>query len=494
MARRSHDESSNSSGEHGRDLNAQFWGSSPAWTTTGRPRRSRRNGDQTGPVARTRRHGDRTGQIPFVPAAQVEEPLIDPLDFGLDGVGYGPAPGIAGRHSETRDPASLRGYGAAPTKAVELIELEERPLRRPGDPVSSLAARLGLGAVDPLLLRLGAIVMVGVLLVPLAVGLRPDSSTHSVRTEPTAAPSTDLIEPGVVPVVEAASPGVVANSGTDSQPALQTAAEASSSPTTSPPAAEIAVAIEQPVTTANVADVAESADGSESDAADSADDTALDVAETLQAPRGTTQPASGGAEADEPANVVAPVCQRSYTVAAGDYWIRIADSAGITLAKLLQTNRATVETPMYPGDDICLPSEATLPTPPTTTIDAPPTTPPVIAPPTTVAPTTTAPPPTTSPVVTAPPAPGVIEAIIREVWPDDIEDKALEIAWRESGHRPGVKNWCCYGLFQIHWTAHRSWLDDVGINSATQLLDARSNVRAAYALYLRSGGWGPWGG
>jgi len=494
MARRSHDESSNSSGVPGRDLNAQFWGSSPAWSTTGRPRRTRRTGDQTGPVARTRRHGDRTGQIPFVPAVPIEEPLIDPFDFGLDGVGYEPAPGIAGRRSETHDPASFRGHGAAQTKPIELIELEERPLRRPGDPVSSLAARLGLGAVDPLLLRLGVIVMVGVLLVPLAMGLRPDSSTRSVRTEPTAAPSTDLTAPGAVPVVEAVAPGLVTGDGTGSQPAHPTSAEPASAPTTSPPAAEIAVATEQPVTTASVADFAESADGSESDVADSADDSELDVAETLQAPQGVTQPASGAAEADEPANVVAPVCQLSYTVAAGDYWIRIADSAGITLAKLLQTNRATVQTPMYPGDDICLPNGATLPAPPTTTIAAPPPTRPVTATPTTIAaPTTTAPPPP-SPVATAPPAPGVIEAIIREVWPDDIEDKALEIAWRESGHRPGVKNWCCYGLFQIHWTAHRSWLDDVGIKSATQLLDARTNVRAAYALYLRSGGWGPWGG
>ncbi|HEX4980293.1 MAG TPA: hypothetical protein VFV63_01275, partial [Ilumatobacteraceae bacterium] len=153
-------------------------------------------------MARTRRHGDRTGQIPFVSAVQIEEPLVDPLDFGLDDVGYGPIPGIARRRSETQDPTSSRGH-FAPTKPVELIELEERPVRRPGDPVSSLAERLGLGAVDPLLLRLGVIVMVGVLLVPLAMGLRPDPSTRSARTEAMAAPSTDLIASGAAAVVEA---------------------------------------------------------------------------------------------------------------------------------------------------------------------------------------------------------------------------------------------------------------------------------------------------
>ena len=43
-----------------------------------------------------------------------------------------------------------------------------------------------------------------------------------------------------------------------------------------------------------------------------------------------------------PANTVPPVCQLPYTVGAGDYWIRIADAADITLGKLLRANLATV--------------------------------------------------------------------------------------------------------------------------------------------------------
>ena len=105
MARRSPDEYSNSSDDRSRDLTAQFWGSSPSWRTTRTYRGSRRNGDRTGPVARTRRHGDPTGQIPIVPAAPaVEEPLIDPYDFGFDDVGYGPDQGIAGKRIDTSRP------------------------------------------------------------------------------------------------------------------------------------------------------------------------------------------------------------------------------------------------------------------------------------------------------------------------------------------------------------------------------------------------------
>ena len=92
------------------------------------------------------------------------------------------------------------------------------------------------------------------------------------------------------------------------------------------------------------------------------------------------------------------------------------------------------------------------------------------------------------------------ESIIRAVWPDDLEDHAVTIATRESRLVPTARNACCYGLFQIHWQAHRSWLADLGITSAAQLLDAETNARAAYALYQRADaangdngdGWGPW--
>ena len=141
-----------------------------------------------------------------------------------------------------------------------------------------------------------------------------------------------------------------------------------------------------------------------------------------------------------------------------------------------------------------------MPAPPTTTV-APSTT---SAPTTTVAPTTVAPStpaPTTAPSTTVPSSPSTlaspeeVQRLIREIWPAELHEKALQVAWRESNYRANAYNgWCCYGVFQIYWTVHRSWLDDFGINSTADLYDARKNITAAYALYQRAGGWGPWGG
>jgi hypothetical protein len=57
-----------------------------------------------------------------------------------------------------------------------------------------------------------------------------------------------------------------------------------------------------------------------------------------------------------------------------------------------------------------------------------------------------------------------------------------------------VKNYCCYGLFQIYFDQHKSWLAQMGVTSAAQLYDPTVNANAALALYNRAGGWGPWGG
>ena len=375
-------------------------------------------------------------------------------------MGYGPDPGAAGRRLDNWNRTSVDTATDEPHEAVELIELEDRRTGRPGDPVSTLAERLGLGAVDPLLRRLGVIVMIGVLSVPLAMSLRPDSSTGSVQSDISAMQPTEQIATGDAPVVEEVPPNRCRRRRRlDGPPSSAQSSDEQAAPSTSPPTVEVATSPKPTATTVSMGD-----------ATGSTDEPGLDVAATAEAiPAG--QDVSEAADADEPANRVAPVCQLSYTVAPGDYWIRIADAADTTLAKLLQANLATVLTPLYPGDDICLPEGATLPAPPTATTAAPPATTP---PPTTAAPTTTAP-TTSGPVVTAPPAPAAIEAIIREIWPDDLEDRALEIAWRESGYRSNAQNWCCYGLFQIHWNVHRSWLDDIGVTSAAQLLDAGTN-------------------
>ena len=86
--------------------------------------------------------------------------------------------------------------------------------------------------------------------------------------------------------------------------------------------------------------------------------------------------------------------------------------------------------------------------------------------------------------------------IIREVWPDDLEETALFVAKRESNFVHSVvggQNGCCLGLFQIYWSVHRAWLADTGVTSAEQLLNPRTNAEAALALYRRNGNsWRPW--
>ena len=80
------------------------------------------------------------------------------------------------------------------------------------------------------------------------------------------------------------------------------------------------------------------------------------------------------------------------------------------------------------------------------------------------------------------------------MWPDELEDKALVVANRESTLNPNVRNYCCYGLFQIYYETHKKWLVDLGVQSAEDLYDPQVNAYAAYVLYQRAGGWGPWGG
>ena len=203
----------------------------------------------------------------------------------------------------------------------------------------------------------------------------------------------------------------------------------------------------------------------------------------------TAEVAAEAAVAQQPAQRVQPACALTYEAGVGDSWYRIADGAGITPRALLDANLAQLDTPIFPGDEICLPAGASMPSPPTTS------TPATSAPTTTGAPssTTAAPTTTTAPAPLATPA--EVQQLIRDIWPDDLEQRALEIAWRESGYRANAYNgWCCYGVFQIYYTAHDDWLVNFGVTRATDLFDARKNITAAYELYRRAGGWGPWGG
>jgi Transglycosylase SLT domain len=320
--------------------------------------------------------------------------------------------------------------------------LETAPLREP--------FRRSRGvSVDPRLLRLGALTAAVVLMVPIALALRADgggdlrSSNATAGTQSTTAPNR------------------LAASGAGRQRRVR----------------ETRIPKRTPSTTAAVA----------TNPASGADGEVLSVSDTP----------------DEPG------CAGEYTVVAGDYWVRFAESSGADLGAWLNANGATAETPLYAGDVLCIPEGASAPeVPPSTTevpdttaapatTEAPETPAPTEAPTTTEAPATTAPPTTTAaPVTTSPlPAPvdrGSAEAIIREVWPDELEERAVVIAERESSLQPDAYNgWCCYGLFQIYFDANRSFLASLGVTSAQQLLDARTNATVAFAMYQRSG-WTPW--
>jgi spore germination protein YaaH len=163
---------------------------------------------------------------------------------------------------------------------------------------------------------------------------------------------------------------------------------------------------------------------------------------------------------------VATGCAKTYTVVPNDSWNRIASKVNVTMSLLLKVNKANTKSLLLIGDVICLPKSAT-------TKD-----------------------PSTALKLKAPEKRYTVKqstAIIREIWPDKLEDKAIAIAKRESKLNAASYNGgCCLGLFQIHWLAHRSWLKDIGVTSASQLLDARVNAKAGYAIYKRSNGWGAW--
>lgn len=108
-----------------------------------------------------------------------------------------------------------------------------------------------------------------------------------------------------------------------------------------------------------------------------------------------------------------------------------------------------------------------------------------------------------APAVTQPSGPVTeddIKQMIRDVWPDNLEDRAIQIGYRESRYVPTVRTWCCFGILQVH-KQHLAWLCPLmGVCTTDQLYDPLTNIQAAYALYERvdeangdkGSGWSPW--
>jgi LysM repeat protein len=316
--------------------------------------------------------------------------------------------------------------------------------------------------VDPLLRRAGALAIAIALLVPVALALRSGSDNPTVESAATTA-AVVSVAPAIAAVPASSDTVVLA------------AAQASPAP-----AAELSGAT---VATIDI-DALPAAVPAHTEAPKS---TQADVA---AAP--VTTPAVQATAAATPqtkverAPAARPTCTKKYTVKAGDAWITIAKKSGVTVKELLKANGATATTAIYPGRDICLPASAATPTAP-----AP-------APATTVKPAQKSAAPKPATTTTAPyVAPrsyskAEVAQIIRDVWPDDLEDEAIRIATRESNLVPTAKNYCCYGLFQVYFSVHQRWLTQMGVTNGNQLFDPRTNALAALVLWNRSGSWAPW--
>ena len=372
-------------------------------------------------------------------------------------------------------------------------------------PLAPVHSGGGRGPIDPLMKRIGVIVGAIALALPLGLALRGTDAPQSSMKAPATAESATA--------QSSISPTAAADSTQSSATGLVVTAPA--------PVDVDAVTSTSAYPTSSVSAAAEKSSPS--------------AGRSASASPTSTAPARARVE-----SLPKLVCgYSSYRVVKGDFWAQIAKKAEVRLSDLLTVNQSTVDTPLFPGDKVCMPpnarststsaapsttAEATTTEAPTTAAEttaaptteaptttaaattsaAPTTAAPTTAAPTTAAPTTAAPTtaaPTTKPVQTSTPAGTAAPAsysrdqviqIIRDVWPDDLEDRAIQIATRESSLKPGVRNWCCFGLFQIYFNSHKSWLAAHGVTTAEQLYDPTVNAKMAYLLYQRAGGWGPW--
>lgn len=447
----------------GDDLTEEFWGTSPGWRgRSATPDRSRRPDDTTGSmrairdgVAAFRPHHvdlrDATGQVQRTRHHGAPQPQR--------------IPAVVERPEATLGQLAS-GHVPQPHVDAHVEEIPLEPVRR---------SVVGFDAIDPLLVRFGVLLLVGAMLVPLALSLRPGGEAEgSVSIE---APSPAFGAP-------VADGTAAASTNQASAPAGSPAGDGGSA-TASDATSAATVSGQNSAGAASTSTAGSDPVSSETPVESAPDQSVGNVTESV------STGLSDAATADAPAERVVPACPQTYTAAAGDSWYRIADAAGVAPSDVLGQNNATIDTVILPGDEICLPADATVPSPPTATPSTP----------TTNAPTTTDTPATTTTVATTVSgSPGrdateaEIKDVIRSVFPESEWETAFDIVQRESRFEPTAYNgWCCYGLFQIYWSVHERWLDDIGVDSASDLYDPLLNVRAAHRLWERAGNsWSPW--
>ncbi len=505
------------------DVTQQFWGATRGWSADGdeietaavdhtphslqslkstitglrcRPSQATRRVDLTGRIDRTRSHGMPRPEADEALEIARREATLGELAAGWIDDDEWPELDLTPAPAPTRPTRQVQPASRRESRVHDAFddddEFEAFPEDRddrdliPLSPVAPLASKLGLGAVDPLLARLGAIVVAGIVLLPIALSARGGS--HDALAD-----ASDPV-PAAATYDSASAAGSVVTSTAASQAAVSASVDGSGT-VVATTAAMTAAALSADAATAAAGVGAPTPSVASDNQGETPAATTLPAADVPQSQSVATNAPAEVATVSEPAERLAPDCSVNYEAGQGDSWYRIADAAGVTPRALMDQNLAGVDTPIFPGDEICLPAGATVPQQPVVTTAppataAPTTAPAATAPPTTIKSTTTtqAPPP-------APASTAQVQALIREIWPDELEEKALQIAWRESNYKATAFNGsCCYGVFQINWSSHKSWLAGYGITSTNDLLDARKNITVAYAIYQRAGGWGPWGG
>ena len=266
----------------------------------------------------------------------------------------------------------------------------------PGPPI---AQRLGpLGAVDPRVLSVGAVALAVVLAVPLfgAFGdggngddLRAINEQSTTTVATVAVPDTSTAEAVVVTAAIDAD-----NSGDNDVSSDTDSGDSRANPesdadegdaATGPQALSASPDCDNQYTAAAgdywllIADGSGTSLDSLLDVNEATAETPIYPGSTICLPEGAAAPvgfASSGSGASSSADssggtpaVLATQdapCANLYESVAGDYWLRIADAAGLELDELLELNGATPDTPLYPGSEVCLPAGASGPAAPTT--------------------------------------------------------------------------------------------------------------------------------
>lgn len=340
---------------------------------------------------------------------------------------------------------------------------------------------------DPFWRRLGLIVVVGALVAPVAWALRGDGDAVSVQETGGAAAivQMDTAKDTVVttPSSDPTSPGVAPTS----------TPETTLAPTTSVAASRLCpqkYTVQPGDSWFGIAERAGVSPGLIAGSNGATLKSRLTPGQEICLPPGASVPSTTEATR-EPAEVstrTAPSCGLSYVVQRGDSWFGIAKRAGVKAGPLASVNGKTIQSSLKVGQTICLPEGAKRPA-------------------TTTAPTTT---PAASSASGAAPAVNTndmrnvpynpvqlysrdqVAQIIRDVWPDHLENDAMFVAQRESKFNPGSRSACCIGVFQINWSAHKRWLAGQGITDPAQLFDPVTNARMALITWERSGSWKPW--